>query len=310
MIRFFVRSAAAVLALCVMISGEASAETKKFVVGFAQDTMASPWRAAQVHAVGATLAKYPNVEFVFTDAGGSTEKNIQDIKDLANRGIDLLFVSPRNRIALTPVISALHRKGLPVVLLTRRITGEAYTTFISPRDDIIGELAAYQIANKLHGNGKVLVLQGPPAAATAIARTKGFMSAIGRYPGIEVVAVAPANYLRAEAGRVVANTIAAGIEFDAIYAQNDNMAAGARIALQEARINPTSIAIIGVDYSPEARAAIRNGEQLASFTYPTCGEIAGETAMKILSGMDVPREIVVPSKMVTVANVENVATMF
>lgn len=301
---------AAATALITAFAPIAHAKDGKFVIGFPQDNMANDWRRAQVMEVERTLSKYDNVEFIYTDAQGNTAKNIQDIEDLVDRGIDLLMISPRDGRAMSPVIAQVHARGIPVVLLTRRVTGEAYTTFVSASDMKIASQAADYMAGALNGQGRILVLQGVPTATTAIARTDGFMSAIANHPGIEVVAVKPANYLRSEAIKVVEQMLEAGVQFDAIYAQSDSMAAGARLALSAQGIDPSTMVIVGIDYIPEAREAIRNGQQNATFTYPTAGEQGAEAAMMILQGQDVPREIEVPSTQVTKDNVEEVDTVF
>ena len=201
-IKLLLTTLASAMAIIFIHSG-AMAQDKTFTIGFPQDNMSNDWRRAQVMAVKAVLDQHPNVKFIYTDAQGDTAKNIQDIEDLVDQGIDLLMISPRDGQAMSPVISHVHAQGIPVVLLTRRIIGEAYTTFVSADDAKIAANAAAFIAEKLNGTGKVLVLQGVPSASTAIKRTDGFLSAIAAHPGIEVVAIKPADYLRAEAIKAV-----------------------------------------------------------------------------------------------------------
>lgn len=289
---------------------DALAQDKVFTIGFPQDNMANDWRRAQVMAVKAVLDQHPNIKFIYTDAQGDTAKNIQDIEDLVDQGIDLLMVSPRDAQAMTPVIANVHNSAIPVVLLTRRIIGDTYTTFVSPDDSKIAANAAAYMAEKLNGKGKVLVLQGVPSATTAIKRTEGFLGEIAKHPGLQVVAVKPADYLRAEAIKAVEQALEEGLQFDAIYAQSDSMAAGARLALDAVGIDPKSKLIVGIDYIPESREAIRQGLQSASFSYPTAGPEAAEAALKILNGETVPKEIEVPSQKVTKDNVEAVDTVF
>lgn len=289
---------------------DALAQDKVFTIGFPQDNMANDWRRAQVMAVKAVLDQHPNVNFIYTDAQGDTAKNIQDIEDLVDQGIDLLMVSPRDAQAMTPVIAHVHNSGIPVVLLTRRIIGDTYTTFVSADDSKIAANAAAYMAEKLNGKGKILVLQGVPSATTAVKRTEGFLSEIAKHPGLQVVAVKPADYLRAEAIKVVEQALEEGLQFDAIYAQSDSMAAGARLALDAVGIDPKSKLIVGIDYIPESREAIRQGLQSASFSYPTAGPEAAAAALKILNGETVPKEIEVPSQKVTKDNVEAVDTVF
>ncbi|HEY9079618.1 substrate-binding domain-containing protein [Magnetovibrio sp.] len=288
----------------------ALAQDKTFIVGFPQDNMANDWRRAQVMAVEAELRMHPGYTFVHSDAQGDTAKNIQDIEDMIDRGIDLLIVSPRDTAAMTPVIANVRAQGIPVVLLTRRILTNDYTTFVSPNDDKIARRAATYMAEQLNGAGKILVLQGVPTASTAIKRTEGFLDEIAKYQNIKVVAVRPANYLRSEAIKVVETVLDEGLSFDAIYAQSDSMATGARLALKAANIDPKSKLIVGIDYIPEAREAIRAGEQNATFTYPTSGKEGAQLAVQILQGQAVEREIEVHSEMVTIFNVETIEPVF
>lgn len=211
---------------------------------------------------------------------------------------------------MTPVLSMLYKSGLPVVLLTRSILSDDYTSFVSADDAKIAGAAAEYMAQKLGGKGKILVLQGVPTASTAVKRTDGFLNTIAKHPGIEVVGVKPANYLRAEAIKVVERAIESGVEFDAIYAQSDSMAAGARLALKVAGIDPKTKLIVGIDYIPEAREAIRNGDQAATFTYPTAGAEGAALAVRILHGETVGKSVEVPSTMVTKDNVDQVDTVF
>ena len=288
----------------------AVAQDKTFTIGFPQDNMANDWRRAQVMAVKAELSLHPSIKFVHSDAHGNTAKNIQDIEDMVDRGIDLLIVSPRDSAAMTPVIAQVRAQGIPVVLLTRRILTDDFTTFVSASDDKIARRAAAYMAKIMNGEGSILVLQGVPTASTAIKRTTGFLEEIAKHENIKVVAVKPANYLRSEAIKMVEQALDEGISFDAIYAQSDSMASGARLALKAANIDPKSKLIVGIDYIPEAREAIRAGEQNATFTYPTSGKEGAQLAVHILMGKAVSREIEVPSEMVTRANVEQVDTVF
>jgi len=288
----------------------AAAQDKNFTIGFPQDNMANDWRRAQVMAVKAELSRHPGFTFIHSDAQGDTAKNIQDIEDMVDSGVDLLMVSPRDSAAMTPVIAHVRAQGIPVVLLTRRILTDDYTTFVSPSDDKIARRAAAYMAQKLNGAGTILVLQGVPTASTAIKRTTGFLEEIAKHESIKVVAVRPANYLRSEAIKVVEQALDEGLSFDAIYAQSDSMASGARLALKAAGIDPKNKLIVGIDYIPEAREAIRAGEQSATFTYPTSGKEAAQLAVQILMGNAVDREIEVPSEMITKSNVEQIETVF
>ncbi len=298
------------LTLVLVSAAAAQEQPGKIVVGFSQDTLANDWRLAQVADLRRALARYPHVELRVTDAKGSTARQISDIEDLVARKVDVLVTSPRDGRAMTPVIAKAYRAGIPVVLLTRRIEGAAYTSFISPDDASIGREAARHLADVLGGKGDVLMLEGVPTATTAILRTRAFLRELKAYPELRVVGVKTGNYLRNDAIRGVEEALQEDLHFDAIYAQSDSMASGARIALRGAGRDPATLVIVGIDYISEAREAIRNGEQSASFTYPTCAAEAAQVVMDITAGRDVPRHIAVPSQKITRANVERVEPIF
>lgn len=292
------------------LSQERATSQKVYTVGFAQDTMSNDWRAAQVNDVKRVLDKHPNIRFIFTDAKGSSARQAFDFERLANDGADVLITSPRDVRAMTPVVSEMMRRGIPVVLLTRRIMNDDFTTFIGADDREIAREAARHLAKELNGKGRVVMLKGVPTATTAIARAEGFIEEMKNYPDIEIVAQPIANYRRNIAIKEMEKVISAGIKFDAIFAHSDGMATGARMAMMGAGLDPKSIKIVGIDYIPEARQAIRVGEQSASFTYPTAGEQGAEAVLKIIRGEKMAKEQRIPFTRVTRENVEQVDTIF
>lgn len=303
-----------ILTLVFAVAGSSSysQETvkKTYFVGYAQDTMANDWRAAQVRELQQEFNKHPHIRFIYTNANGHTAKQIQDMEDLVYQKVDVLMTSPRDAVLSTPVISKIYKSGTPVVLITRDIKSKDYTSLVAPDDIAIARNAARYLAKKMNYTGNILMLRGVPTATTAIARTEGFISEIKKYPKLKIIASRDANYLRAEAIKVVESVLAEGQRFDAIYAQSDSMASGARIALQKAGIKPESKIIVGIDYIKEARDAIRNGQQAASFLYPTSGKQAVQAVIRILQGKKVAKRIVVESQMITRENVEKIEPIF
>ena len=281
-----------------------------FLVGFAQDTLANDWRAQQVLEVEQVLASHPSVKFIVKDGKGRTAKQIMDIEDLIAQDVDVLITSPRDAKALTPVISRAYRQGIPVVLLSRRIEGGDFTLFITPDNRAIARKAVRYLGEKHPAGGSILMLMGLCNATTTTHRTLAFVEELVNFKQFEIVAEKTANYLRGDAIQAVEEVLASGIQFDIIYAQSDSMASGARMALKRAGIDLQKISIIGIDYISEAQAAIRAGEQDASFTYPTGGKEGAHYVLKILNGEKVPKKVVIESEMVTMENVEQVKPIF
>ena len=289
----------------------APAGKRKYLVAFAQDTMANDWRAAQVRDLQSALSAHPDIEFVFSDAKGDTARQVQDIENFAARGVDVLITSPRDAELMREPIARVFRKGIPVILLSRRVSGEEFTHFVTADNRAIARQAAQYLARRLNGKGNILMLQHIPTSTPGQLRTEGFLDELKNHPGLKVVAIKQADSQRALAIQKVEEAIAEKLPFDAIYAQSDSMAMGAILALKMAGRDPKQIPITGIDYISEARTAIRNGEMDASFTYPTFGSEGAQAAIALLrGGKPAAREVVVKSIAVTRDNVERVQPIF
>lgn len=301
---------AALLASSMPTGVQAQQAQARWTIGFAQDTLGNDWRRAQTEGLARAFSRHPEVHFRHTDADGNTARQVQDIERLVSEGIDLLITSPRDAELMAPVIDRVRARGVPVVLLSRRTSSDGHNVLIRADNRQIARQAAAHLAQRLGGKGRILMLQHIPTTTPAIERTEGFMDELAKHPGLSVVAVRRADSLRDKAILAVEQVIAEGIAFDAIYAQSDSMAAGARAALQKHGINPANVPTVGIDYIAEAREAIRAGKQDASFLYPTFVEEGVDAAMRILRGEPVPHEIVVESKKITRDNVDRIEPIF
>lgn len=284
--------------------------TAHFVVAFSQDAADTEWRVAQARQLSEAFGKLPDLSFEIAQGGGSTAQQIIDIDAFVQRRVNLLIVSPRDATLLAEPVARAHRAGIRVMLITRRVDGEAFTTHVGPDDEAIGRAAARLIAARLKGRGNVLMLKGRPTTSTAIARSQGFVDELQRHPGLKLVDTRTANYQRSEAIREMEDVLRMGTPLDASYAQNDTMASGARLALKQAGRDLSKIVLVGIDYLHEAREAILAGEQSASFIYPTCVPEIVRTAQAILAGNKVPRRIPVHSTLVDRSNVERFMSAF
>lgn len=287
-----------------------AAEQKRWLVGFAQDTMGNDWRVAQVRSLEKAFAAHSEVDFFYTVADGSTAQQIMDIEQMIAKKVDVLITSPRDAKAMDPVISKAHKMGIPVVLISRRIESDNFTTFIHPDNSRIAVASAKFIVEQLHGKGDVFVLQHIPTSTPAIQRTKPFFAEIKKHKGVKIVGMKVANSLRGDAIKMTEEALAEKLAFDAIYAQSDSMATGAIMALKQAGIDPGKYVITGIDYISEARESICCGDQKASFTYPTGGIEGAQLTMAILKGEEVPQEYVIDSVQVTTSNVNTVEPIF
>ncbi|MFT7880673.1 MAG: substrate-binding domain-containing protein [Sulfurimonas sp.] len=281
----------------------------KYVVAFAQDTMANDFRKAQVIEVEETLAHHPDIKFIYSDAEGRISLMIRQMEHFIAQKVDLLIVGTSDASAIVPVIEKAYSSGIKVVILDRGVDTMAYTTFINSDNRKIGMLAAEFIASQLERKGKVLLFEGLENIDVTEQRSEGFLKEISKYEKIQVIR-RRGNYLRRDAIIEMEKIIAEGIRLDAIFSESDSMLSGVRDVLRRHGIDPASIIMVGCDYTAEAKEAIREGAQHASVLFPLGGKEAAEVAVSLLKGERVPKHIQIPVKLVTRENVKEVSPIF
>ena len=143
-------------------------------VVFAQDTLSNDWRKAQVDQVKQELSKHQHIQFTYSDADGNAAKQIKNIEDHLYTGLDVLITSPQDAASMTPVIQQAYKSGTPVVLLSRTILTNDYTSFIRPDNKSIARKAAKFIVDQLNGKGTVIMLMGVTSSTTAQNRSSAF----------------------------------------------------------------------------------------------------------------------------------------
>jgi len=294
-----------VVALLSSCAREAPAEKEKILIGFAQSTMIDPWRINMLKQMEDAVVQHADrVDFVYTDAQNDNLRQISDVEDLQQRGVDVLVISPLEAAPLTPVVSKVYNSGTPVITLDRNITTEDYTCFIGASNVEIGEAAGRLLIDKLGEAGKVIEIQGILGASATIDRHTGFHNIVGKYPGIKIIVDKTANYLRTEAIDVMEDALQAQPEIDAVYAHNDEMALGALKAAKEAG-RADGLIIIGIDGQREAYEAIVRGEMTATFVYPNGSAEAIEIALRIADGEQAPKLLRLKTTQVTAENVKD-----
>jgi len=280
-----------------------------YTIAFAQDTLSNDFRKAQVAEVQKAVAAYPNWKFISSDAQGETALLIHHINHFIDRKVDLLIIGTNDDQGVVPVIDKAYAQGIAVIILDRGIRGKNYTTFIHSDNRLMGRLGGRYIAQRLHGKGTVLLLEGIANTDVTRLRTQGFMEEMAHYPHIHVLK-RTGNYLRSDTIRAIEPLLASHTKMDAIFSESDSMLSGARLVLRRYGINPASLVTVGCDYTSEAKQAIKEGSQSASILFPLGGVQSVEIAKRFFNGKKVPKEILIPVKLITTNNVHQHKAIF
>jgi len=231
------------------------------------------------------------------------DQQVSILEDQITKRVAALAVAPTGAAELIPVLDRAHAAGIPVVIFDTDINWASKLSYVGSDNRRAGRIAGEYIARILGGKGKVAVIRGILGVPVHEDRVAGFRDAIRDAPGIECVAVQPANSERALAMSVMENLLTRYPDLLALFAGNDQMALGAVEAIA-ARNLTGKIAVIGIDATREAVRAVEAGRLAGDVAmYPEMlGRRAVEAALQAARGEPVEKRIDVGETLVTKEN--------
>lgn len=296
------------------VTVSAAEKKDKYVIGMSQCNLGEPWRVAMNDQIAMAAEKHPEFEVIFADAAQDNSKQIADIENFVQMGVDLIITSPNEATPLTNAVSAAYDAGIPVILLDRKIDGDKYTQFIGADNVDMGRIAGEYIADTLlPDGGKVCEIKGLEGTSGGIDRDNGFREGIKKNDKIEIVSVNNADWLREKAITVAEEMLQTNDEIDLFLALNDPMAEGAYIAAKNAG-REKDILFVGFDGLPTPDGGIRSvmdGRLSMTQVYPTGGAEAIESAYQLLvEGKELDKTLTLTSEIVTPDNAEELLEKF
>ncbi|VXB66341.1 Ribose ABC transporter substrate-binding protein [Arthrobacter sp. 9V] len=276
---------------------------ERMIIGFSQGTMNHPWRVAMVDQnVAYAKENLSNVDVKVTDGQNSASTQASNIEALIAQHPKAIILSPLTADALTPVAKKAMDAGIPVITLDREVNTPV-TTHIGADNKQIAEEAGKFMGEKLGGKGNIIEIQGTAGASATIDRNSGFADAISKFPGLKIVASTDGDYQRNNATKFIENNIQRfkSGEVTAVYAHNDEMALGARLALEQAGV-ADKVTIVSIDGQNEAIQAVADGKLAATFTYPYCAPEGIKAAYDAATGKTPDKKIVLKSVKIDAEN--------
>ncbi|WP_448693957.1 sugar ABC transporter substrate-binding protein [Pseudomonas rhizophila] len=248
-------------------------------------------------------AKKENVQIQFEDAQGDVVRQLNQVQGFINQKVDAVIVLPVDTSATANITRAAVEAKTPLVYVNRhpdeRTLPKGVVT-VASNDIEAGQLQMRYLAEKLGGKGSLAIIMGDLAQNATHDRTDGVKQVLKDYPGIKVVEQQSAEWQRSKGMDLTSNWLLAGSRFDAIVANNDEMAIGAAMALQQAGKAKGEIAIVGIDGLPDGLAAIKRGMLVASvFQDPKAqATSAVQAALKMIKGEPVETDVWVPFQLI------------
>ena len=276
----------------------------KWTIGMSQCNLGEPWRVQMNADVKAAADKHPEIKVVYKDAQNDTLKQRSQMEEFISAGVNLIIISPKEAAPLTPVVAQAYQKGIPVIVLDRRVLGDQYTCFIGADNKKIGKAAGKWIVEKLGGKGNIVELMGLMTSTPGQDRHSGFIDGI-KGSDVNVIFRADMKWLEPDARKEMESALARFDKIDFVYAHNDPGAHGAFLAAQAAG-REKNILFVGIDALPqEGQAYVKQGIMQASFEYPTGGKEAIDLGLDLLNGKKIDKEVTLSSRVFTKDNIDS-----
>ena len=257
----------------------------------------------------------PGVSLQVEDAQNDIGKQLNQIQNFIAQKVDAIIVNPVDTDA-TPKMSKLaEAAGIPLVYVNR-LPADAHlppkVSFVGSDERFSGTLEAKEACKLMGGKGNIVILMGDLANQAARQRTADVEEVIKtpECSGIKLLEKQSGNWERTKGTDLVTNWISAGLTFDAIISNNDEMAIGAIQALKAAGkpigVGPGKVLVAGVDATQDALAQMKAGNLAVTVFQNAAGQGQGavDTALKLAKGEKVEQMVWVPFELVTPATMD------
>ena len=300
----------------LMLTTAAQAADKK--IGATVSSLEFTFIAVMAKGMTDHTGKLPGVKLQLEDAKNDVANQLSQVQNFIASGVDAIVVNAVDTSATQAMTDAAAKAKIPLVYVNRQPInidtlpdGQA---FVASNEVDSGTLQTKEVCRILKEKGKgkganIVVLVGELSNQAAVQRTKDIHDVIATpdCSFMKVVEEQTGGWKRDAGQDIVTNWISKGVKFDAIIANNDDMALGAVNALKKNGISTKDIPVSGIDATQEALKAMQDGDLAVTVFQDAVGQGAGsiDTALNIRAGKKVEKKVYIPFQLVTPANLKD-----
>jgi len=219
----------------------------------------------------------------FSDAKGDVALQAQQVDDFINQGVDAIILNPVDTQGVLPMINAAKKANIPLVFVNRKpeVPLSGAMAYVGSDSAVSGKMQIEALAKIMNYRGNIAILMGALSNEEARERTRAVEEVIAQHKDMKLVEKQTAKWQRNEAVDVVSTWLLNGTPINAIVANNDEMAIGAIMALNQAKRKDVLVA--GIDGTPDGLQFIKNGEMIVTVFQDAKGQATG--AVKVTHEM-------------------------
>lgn len=300
-------------AVSALMAGSAQAETIGVSMALFDDNFLTVLRNGMQEYSGTLDGVTLQVE----DAQNDVQKQQSQIQNFIASGVDAIIVNPVDTDATAAMSKIAADANIPLVYVNREPINvdqlPATQAFVASDERESGTLQTKEICRLLKDAGKteanIVVMMGELSNQAARQRTQDIKDVIATpdCSFMKIVEEQTANWSRTQASDLMTNWLSAGIQFDAVVSNNDEMAIGAIQALKASGVDMKTMIVGGIDATQDALAAMASGDLDVTVFQDAAGQGKGavDAALKLAKGEKVEQKIYVPFELVTPANLQD-----
>lgn len=288
------------------IAASAHAET---TIGFSMQRFDDNFLAILRSGLEARAKELGNVKLLIEDAQGDVSKQQSQIDNFIASKVDGIIVIPVEADAGVTISKTVAKAGIPMVFANNQPSNvddlPAKQVFVGSDQIEAGTLQATAVCKALGGEGNAVILMGELGTLVARGRTEAVHNVFktDECKGIKIVEEQTAAWQRTNALDLVTNWLTAGTQFDAVIANNDEMALGAIQALK-ASGSSTNVVVAGIDATQDALVAMKAGDMAVTVQQDPAvqGKDALDAILKVVKGEPTEKKIYSKLTLVTKDN--------
>ncbi|WP_026691959.1 sugar ABC transporter substrate-binding protein [Peribacillus kribbensis] len=300
--------------LAGMLAGCGSATTSgkdknHIVIGAAMPVFDDKWLSYLYDGINQYDKAHKNVEVKMVDAKNDSSKQMSQVDTFITQGVDAIIINPVDTDAVEPMVNAANDANIPVIIVNRmpskKVMKKIYA-YVGSESLEAGTIQMKKVAELLGGKGDIGLMNGTLGQESVVKRTQGNKDVVKENPGMKIVREASADYQRSTGMTLMENWIQSGKHFDAIVANNDEMAIGAISALDEAG-KRGNIIVAGIDGTIDALKYVKDGKLNVTAFQDANGQGKGaiEAAIDAVKGKKLKNKFInIPFQLVTKDNVD------
>jgi inositol transport system substrate-binding protein len=250
------------------------------------------------------------------DAQNDVAKQLDQINNFIASGVSAIIVNAVDTSATQAMSDAASAAGVPLVYVNRQPVNldslPDNQAFVASNEVDSGTLETIAVCDLLKSMGKdsanIYIMMGELSNQAAVQRTADIHDVIAAGKcavTLNILDEQTANWSRDQAQSLMTNWLSTGAEFDAVIANNDEMALGALQAIKAAGIDMADVVVGGVDATQDALASMQAGDLDVTVFQNANAQGAGslDAAIALAAGETVEQAVWIPFELVTPENI-------